>query len=213
MGQADSQALSGRVSAALPHSRLDYKVWAESPPRLDLSTGEQIDVCYCNDGCSGTGSAANWFRIGHVIGGRFNLAAKAGASSPQSTYRIAQIAGKPGILAFQGGGKTPFELPAGRANKFVQYNDGPKFSDKAMIKVISYNKLKLIKQTDGEKVAEWQLFWSLISVWSTKCHARLFHTLECILQRICACRPTETVLTTPVIIPFSGFFLCPGATQ
>ena len=35
-----------------------------------------------------------------------------------------------------------------------------------------------------------------------------FHTLECILQRICACRH-RGVLTTLVIVSF----LCPGATQ
>mmetsp|Transcript_863 Transcript_863/g.1807 ORF Transcript_863/g.1807 Transcript_863/m.1807 type:complete len:3591 (+) Transcript_863:462-11234(+) len=133
-------------------SRQDYKVWDTYLPRLDVSTGEQLDVCYCNGETSTSCSTpGNWFRIGHVVGGHFNLASQGddtGSGSAAESLALAQVVGKAGMLGFVSGYTTaPFIPAAGNqeinANRFVARSDGPKFSDKAMVKLISYDAIGL----------------------------------------------------------------------
>ncbi|CAD7925059.1 unnamed protein product [Amoebophrya sp. A120] len=137
-------------------SRQDYKAWATSLPRLDIATNEKLDVCYCNGATvSDCNTPSNWFRIGHVVGGHFNLAFKGdstGSGTAAESMSLIQVVGKQGMLGFVGGYKTaPFITSTSQAatseanaNRYVSRGDGPRYSDIAIVKLMSYDTIGMI---------------------------------------------------------------------
>lgn len=131
-------------------TRVDYKIWQDVQVQMDIPSGGKVDVCYCN-GIEVCMEKSNWFRIGHVIGANFNLASKGGnTGTTLAAFKIAQFAGKPGILGFYGGIKTPANINGltPKAVIFPAWADSPRYSGDGRIKVLPYNN-GLMKLAEG----------------------------------------------------------------
>eukprot|EP00930_Biecheleria_cincta_P092360 TRINITY_DN8222_c0_g6_i1.p1 TRINITY_DN8222_c0_g6~~TRINITY_DN8222_c0_g6_i1.p1 ORF type:complete len:3282 (-),score=484.47 TRINITY_DN8222_c0_g6_i1:314-10159(-) len=113
-------------------SRIDYKAWRDRQVRIRMSLNQRMDICYAN---SNPGDPASWFKVGEVRTTRaFALAFRTSRSVVNSIESIRYV-GHPGSVSLLGGimglslTPSPFE--------------GNKFSGKALVNLVSYDREKV----------------------------------------------------------------------
>jgi hypothetical protein len=104
----------------------EYKVWWQYPVKLNLPLSERLDVCFCNDDPF---TPSNWIRVGTVrTSSGFTFASTNQAGNMPSLKYVDY----PGTFILYGGIKT--------TETEMNPYDGVKYSGKALINIISYDR-------------------------------------------------------------------------
>jgi hypothetical protein len=130
---SDAMTLGGGTSVA-------YKAWQTKQVKLNMPLSARLDVCYCNGACE---NPNNFFRVGSVWASDAFAFAK--SISPGSTTKFIKYVNEGGSVTLFGGIKSGTTL-----NPY----DSNKYSGKALLNVISFDRDKLYGIGDNKQTLE-----------------------------------------------------------